>query len=362
MKRILTGDRPTGPLHIGHYFGSLIERVRLQNLYETYILIADVQALTDNFNNPEKVRDNILEVVKDYLASGIDPKKATIVIQSKMPAIAELTVFYSNLVTMSRLSRNPTVKEEVKQKKSLFGESGESLTYGFFGYPVSQAADILSFNAHLVPVGEDQLPMIELTREIARKFNSIYGEVFVIPEAKIGKIGRIKGLDGNTKMGKSQNNAIYLKDDEKTLEQKVMKAFTDPKKIRKNDPGHPEGCMVYYYHKIFTFALTLNNITNQNNDISFNPDSEENLPDEIINLKNECKAGKRGCVYCKKELIKKMNNFLYPIRNKRIQLENQTDFLKDVLNNGIKKGLEITTEVLYKAKSAMKIDYKEILF
>lgn len=363
MKRILTGDRPTGPLHIGHYFGSLIERVNLQDKFETYILIADVQALTDNFNNPAKVRDNILEVVKDYLASGIDPEKATIVIQSKMPAIAELTVFYSNLVTMARLGRNPTVKEEIKQKKGLFGESGESLTYGFFGYPVSQAADILSFNANLVPVGEDQLPMIELTREIARKFNSIYGEVFVLPEAKIGKIGRIKGLDGNAKMGKSQNNAIFLKDDEKTLQNKVMKAFTDPQKLRKNDPGHPEGCMVYYYHKIFSFAERLNKlkINNENIDISYNPDSESNLPDDILNLKNECLTGKRGCVQCKKELFKKMNGFLLPIREKRIAFEKDKDYLKDVLNQGIKKGLEVTGEVLEKAKTAMKIDYKQIL-
>ena len=203
-KRILTGDRPTGKLHIGHYFGSLQNRVKLQDEYDTYILVADVQALTDNFNNPAKVRENILETTIDNLSAGLDPNKVTFVVQSMIPEIAELTVFYSNLVTVSRLQRNPTIKTEIAQKKELFGNSGESVTYGFLGYPVSQAADITAFNADVIPVGEDQLPLIEQTREIVRKFNSLYGEgkdVLTEPEAILSKNNRIKGLDGGVKMG-----------------------------------------------------------------------------------------------------------------------------------------------------------------
>ncbi|MRR10281.1 tryptophan--tRNA ligase, partial [bacterium] len=202
MKRILTGDRPTGPLHIGHYFGSLQDRVRLQHEYLTYVLIADVQALTDNFEAPEKVRDNILEVTLDYLAAGIDPAKATIVVQSKMPAIAELTVYFMNLVTVARVGRNPTVKDEIKQKGF-----GESLPFGFFAYPVSQAADILAFNADLVPVGDDHLPMIEMTREIARDFNRIYGATYVEPQPRVVAFGRLTGLVDDGKWATSLYNA-----------------------------------------------------------------------------------------------------------------------------------------------------------
>lgn len=231
-KRILTGDRPTGKLHIGHYFGSLQKRVELQESgnYETYILIADVQALTDNFNNPSKVRNNVKELVIDYLSVGIDPSKTTIYIQSMIPETAELTIFYSNLVTIARLERNPTVKTEIAQKKELFGES---VTYGFLGYPVSQAADITTFMGEVVPVGEDQLPLIEQCREIVRKFNSIYGEVLVEPKAVLSNGKRIKGLDGNEKMGKSLGNAIYLSDSEEEINKKVMSAITDPRKNKK---------------------------------------------------------------------------------------------------------------------------------
>ncbi|MDM7994981.1 MAG: tryptophan--tRNA ligase [Acidobacteriota bacterium] len=331
MKRILTGDRPTGPLHIGHYFGSLQDRVRLQQDYETYVLIADVQALTDNFENPEKVRDNIVEVTLDYLASGIDPSKATIVIQSKMPAIAELTVYFMNLVTVARVGRNPTVKDEIKQKGF-----GESLPFGFFAYPVSQAADILAFNADLVPVGEDQLPMIEMTREIARDFNRIYGQTFVEPQAKVGVFGRLKGLDGNAKMSKSLNNAIYLKDSEEEISKKVMAAYTDPAKIRKTDPGHPDGCMVYAYHGIFTKDLQ-------------------------PQIREECMGGLRGCVQCKKELAANLNAFLAPIREKRLALERDRAYVRDVLNEGIKRGREASDAVLDAALRAMKIDYGDIL-
>jgi tryptophanyl-tRNA synthetase len=331
MKRILTGDRPTGPLHIGHYFGSLVERVKLQDQYETYILIADVQALTDNYDDPQKVHDNIIEVTLDYLAAGIDPGKATIVIQSKMPAIADLTVYFMNLVTVARVGRNPTVKEEIKQKGF-----GESLPFGFFAYPVSQAADILSFNADLVPVGSDQLPMIEMTREIARDFNRIYGSpVFVEPEAKVGSFGRIMGLDGNAKMSKSLNNAIFLKDSEQELSKKIMSAYTDPAKARKDDPGHPDGCMVHHYHQVFT-------------------------PGHAI-IKEECLKGGRGCVVCKKELIANINAYLAPIRSKRLELENNLGYVRDVLRKGIIKGQEVSGEVLDRAKTAMKIDYRDIL-
>ena len=250
-KRIVTGDRPTGRLHIGHYFGSLKNRVKLQESgeYDQYILIADVQALTDNFNNPEKVRKNVREVLMDYLSVGIDPEKTTIYIQSMIPETAELTVFYSNLVTIARLERNPTVKTEIAQKRDLFGES---VTYGFLGYPVSQAADITVMDGTIIPVGEDQLPLIEQCREIVRKFNSIYGDVLKEPEAVLSKEKRIKGLDGNEKMGKSLGNAIYLSDTVEEVNRKVMSAVTDPNRIKKDDKGNPDICMVSYYHKLFS--------------------------------------------------------------------------------------------------------------
>ena len=282
-KRMLTGDRPTGKLHIGHYFGSLKTRVELQNSgnYDPYILIADVQALTDNFDNPEKVRNNIKEVVMDYLSVGIDPEKTTIYIQSMVPETAELTVFYSNLVTVARLERNPTVKTEIAQKKDVFGES---VTYGFLGYPVSQAADITVVNGAVVPVGEDQLPLIEQCKEIVRKFNSIYGETLTEPEAILSQYKRIKGLDGNEKMGKSLGNAIYLSDPEEEVNKKIMSAVTDPARIKKDDPGHPDICMVAYYHKLFSSL------------------------DEVKCVCEECKAGKRGCVACKKQLAQNVKN------------------------------------------------------
>ena len=331
-KRILTGDRPTGRLHIGHYFGSLKKRVELQNSgeYDPYILIADVQALTDNFNNPEKVRNNVREVVLDYLSVGIDPEKSTIYIQSMIPEVAELTVFYSNLVTISRLQRNPTVKTEIAQKKELFGES---VTYGFLGYPVSQAADITSFDATYVPVGEDQLPLIEQCREIVRKFNSIYGKTLREPIAVLSSNGRIKGLDGNEKMGKSLGNAIYLSDDENTIKEKVMNAVTDKNRIKKDDPGNPNICMVYYYHNLFTNK------------------------EEVKNICEECKNGKRGCVACKKQLIESINNELKPIRDKRAYYEQRPNEVKDILMSGTNHAREIAKETMKNVKKSMKLDY-----
>ena len=331
-KIILTGDRPTGKLHIGHYFGSIKKRVELQNsgLYEPYILIADVQALTDNFNNPEKVRNNVRQVAMDYLACGIDPEKTTIYIQSKIPEVAELTVFYSNLVTISRLQRNPTVKTEIAQKKEIFGES---VTYGFLGYPVSQAADITCFNGELVPVGEDQLPLIEQCREIVRKFNSIYGEVLVEPEPVLSIGARIKGLDGNEKMGKSLGNAIYLSDSEEEITKKVMSAVTDPKRIKKDDKGNPDICMVYYYHKLFS--------------------TEE----EVKNVCEECKAGARGCVACKKQLAQNIIEYLRPIREKRAYYEEHPEIVDKILMEGTLKAQKVAKENMNRIKKAMKLDY-----
>ena len=326
-KRIVTGDRPTGKLHIGHYFGSLQNRVKMQDEYESYILVADVQALTDNFANPEKVRKNVREVVMDYLSVGIDPKKTTIYIQSMIPEVAELTVFYSNLVTIARLERNPTVKTEIAQKKDIFGES---VTYGFLGYPVSQAADITAVEGVLVPVGEDQLPLIEQTREIVRKFNSIYGEVLVEPEAVLSNAKRIKGLDGNEKMGKSLGNAIYLSDTPEEITRKVMSAVTDPKRIKKDDLGNPDVCMVYYYHKLFS--------------------SKE----EQEQICKECKEGKRGCVACKKQLANNIINYLAPVREKRAYYEARPELIDDILAEGTKKARETAKETMKKVKKAMK--------
>ena len=331
-KNILTGIRPTGNLHLGHYFGATRNWVLLQDEYNSYIEIADVQALTDNFNDPKKVRVNVRELTIDLLSVGIDPKKATIFIQSQIPEIAELTVFYSNLVTMARLYRNPTVKTEIAQKKAIFGNDGESVTYGFVGYPVSQAADITAFSGELIPVGEDQLPLIEQCREIVRKFNNIYGPTLIEPEPLLSPFPRIKGLDGNEKMGKSLGTAIYLKDDEETISKKIMSAVTDTNKIRKDDPADPDKCMVYYYHKLIQ-----------------NPD--------LDTVCSECKEGKRGCVQCKKELINHMNQFLAPIREKRKYYEEHPDEVDQILKDGTKIAKEKAEEVMKRVKSAMMIDY-----
>ena len=333
-KRILTGDRPTGKLHIGHYFGSLKKRLEMQESgkYDPYMLIADVQALTDNFNNPEKVRKNVREVAMDYLSVGIDPKKTTIYIQSMIPEVAELTVFYSNLVTIARLQRNPTVKTEIAQKRDLFGES---VTYGFLGYPVSQAADITAFEGELVPVGEDQLPLIEQCREIVRKFNSIYGEVLKEPEAVLSSEKRIKGLDGNEKMGKSLGNAIYLSDSEEEITKKVMSAITDPNRIKKDDLGNPDICMVAYYHNLFS------------------------TKEEVKTVCEECKAGKRGCVACKRQLAKNIIEELKPIREKRKYYEEHPEEVDKILIEGTEKARKTAKQTMKKIKQAMKLNYFE---
>ena len=334
MKTILTGDRPSGRLHLGHYFGSVENRVKMQYDYDTYILIADVQALTDNFNNPEKVRKNVYELALDYLGAGIDPKQSHIYIQSLIPEVAELTVYFSNLVTVPRLYRNPTTKHEVSQKKELFGNDGESITYGFLGYPVSQAADIACVNSNIVPVGEDQLPHLELAREVVRKFNSIYGETFNVPEPVLSKTPRIKGLDGNEKMSKSLNNCIYLSDDEETVTKKVMSAVTDPNKLRKDDPANPDVCMVYYYHKL---------IGNPN----------------ISQVCEECKNGERGCVFCKKELSRAIIEFLKPIQERRKYYEDRPEEVEKILKEGTEATKRKAEEVMRRVRKNMKLDYFE---
>jgi tryptophanyl-tRNA synthetase len=328
-KRILTGDRPTGRMHLGHFVGSLKNRVKLQDSYDQFVMIADVQALTDNFEDPEKVRNNIKEVLLDYLAVGIDPTKTTILIQSMIPEIAELTIFYLNLVTLERVLRNPTVKDEIKQKGF-----GQQIPAGFAMYPVSQAADITAFNASLVPVGEDQLPMIEQTREIVRKFNSLYGEVFVEPEALIGEVKRLPGIDGNAKMGKSLGNAIYLSDSEEELKKKVMSMYTDPARIHPTDPGKVEGNPVFIYHDVF------------------NPDKAE-----VEDLKKRYKEGKVGDIEVKEKLFVALNSFLTPIREKRKEFEGKDDTLDQILIDGTAKAREVAKETMRKVRHAMKIDY-----
>lgn len=334
MKNILTGIRPTGNLHLGHYFGAVQNWVLLQEQYHSFFEIADVQALTDNFNNPEKVRKNVREVTMDLLACGIHPEKATIFIQSMIPEIAEITIYFSNLVTISRLYRNPTTKSEINQKRELFGKDGESVTYGFLGYPVSQAADITVFDGKYVPVGEDQLPLLEQCREIVRKFNTIYGDTFIEPEQLLTKDTRIKGLDGNEKMGKSLGNAIFLIDNEETVSKKIMNAVTDPNKIKKDDKANPEICMVYYYHKLVS-------------------------KDSLNIICQECKNGSRGCVACKKELIHSMMEFLKPIQERRKQYEQNPKLVDDILEKGTKYAKQQAEKKMQQVKKNMQIDYFE---
>jgi tryptophanyl-tRNA synthetase len=316
-------------MHLGHFVGSLKNRVKLQDSYDQFVMIADVQALTDNFENPEKVRKNVKEVLLDYLSIGIDPKRTTILIQSMIPEIAELTVFYLNLVTLERVLRNPTVKDEIKQKGF-----GQNIPAGFAMYPVSQAADITIFNANLVPVGEDQLPMIEQTREIVRKFNSLYGEVFVEPEALLGEVKRLPGIDGSIKMGKSLGNAIYLSDTEEELKKKVMSMYTDPNRVHPTDPGKVDGNPVFTYHDVF------------------NPDLAE-----VEDLKIRYRSGKVGDIEVKEKLFVALNSFLAPIREKRGEFEGKDEILDQILKDGTAKAGEVAKETMKKVKRAMKINY-----
>ena len=328
-KRILTGDRPTGALHLGHYVGSLSERVRLQDEYDTLILIADVQALTDHFERPDILRRNIREVVLDYLAVGIDPKKSAIFVQSLIPEIAELAVYYLNLVTVARLQRNPTVKDEMQQKGF-----ENNLPAGFLVYPVHQAADITLFGADLVPVGRDQLPMIEQTVEIVRRFNALYAPVLVEPAAHLSQYARLPGVDGGAKMGKSLGNAILLSDDEKTVTARVMKMYTDPTRIRSTDPGHVEGNPVFVYHD------------------AFNPDRAE-----VADLKARYEKGTVGDVEVKKRLAHVLNAFLDPIRTRREAAAKEADAIDDILMDGTRRARAVAEETMARVREAMKIDY-----
>ncbi|MDY3957761.1 MAG: tryptophan--tRNA ligase [Allisonella histaminiformans] len=343
-KIILTGDRPTGRLHIGHYVGSLSERVKLQNtgaFDEIYFMIADAQALTDNADNPEKVRQNIMQVALDYLAVGIDPSKATIFIQSQVPALAELTVYYMNLVTVSRVQRNPTVKAEIQQKNF-----EASVPVGFFCYPISQAADITAFHATSVPVGEDQEPMLEQCREIVHKFNEVYGETLTMPEIYLSKNAarlRLPGLDGKAKMSKSLGNCIYLADDEKTVQQKVMSMYTDPTHLKVSDPGHIEGNTVFTYLDAF-----------------IKPDSFEKYWPEYKNL-DELKAhyqrGGLGDVKIKKFLNKVLQEELRPIRERRAYWEERLPEVYEILKEGSAKAAAKAQQTLDEVKASMRIDY-----
>ncbi|MDH7601148.1 MAG: tryptophan--tRNA ligase [Armatimonadota bacterium] len=323
-KRILTGDRPTGKLHLGHYVGSLRNRVKLQYDYDTFLIIADVQALTTNWEHPERLAQDVRDVATDYLAAGIDPEVATIFIQSMVPAIAELTIFYSMFVPVNVLRHNPTIKTEAKQK----GYS--ELMYGFLGYPISQAADITFCKAHLVPVGKDQAPHLELTRKIVRRFNELYGEVLVEPEGMYEKL--LVGLDGNTKMSKSLDNAIYLADPPEEVVRKVRMAVTDPARIHKNDPGHPHVCTVFKYHSEF---------------------NQEFVPE----LERACKKGEIGCVECKNRLAARLNEMLEPIRERRAYYEARQDLVDDILQAGTARAVEVGEQTLAEVKDAMKCNY-----
>lgn len=343
---ILTGDRPTGKLHLGHYVGSLKNRVIMQNkgdFDKMYVMIADAQALTDNFNNPDKVRDNIIEVALDYLSCGIDPNKVTIFVQSHVEQLTELMFYYMNLVTLSRLERNPTVKAEIKQK-----EFGASIPVGFLTYPISQAADITLFNANIVPVGEDQLPMLEQTREIVRTFNNYYSDVLVEPKAVIpdNKIcSRLPGLDGKAKMSKSLGNCIYLSDSEKDVKSKVMSMFTDPNHIQITDPGKVEGNTVFTYLDAFCT----------------DDDFSEFLPDykNLDELKDHYRHGGLGDVKIKKFLNNILQKELSPIREKRKHYEQNIPEIFDMLLKGSEDAREVGAETLKKVKAAMGINYFE---
>lgn len=328
-KRLLTGDRPTGKLHLGHYVGSLKNRVALQDEYDSFVMIADVQALTDNFDNPEKVRDNVLEVAMDNLAVGLDPNKATLFIQSQIPEIAELTVFFSNLVTVPELQRNPTVKEEIKSKGHIFKDG--IVTFGFLGYPVSQAADIAFCRSHVVPVGEDQKPMIELARKIAKKFNDYYGHVFPLPEAIISPVSRLKGLDGR-KMSKSFGNAIYLSDSPEEVQVKIMKAKTDTDaKVIYDIENKPDVSNLMTYYQIAT------------------GESYEVIEEKFANI--------TSYKVFKEELTKAINALLLPIQEKRHVYEKDTDMVIDILKAGEKKAKQEAEKTMELVRSSMKIQY-----
>ena len=328
-KIVLTGDRPTGPLHLGHLAGSLQQRVRLQEEALQYVLIADVQALTDHVDDPGSVRRNIEEVLLDYLAAGLDPEKTTFALQSQIPEIAELSVYFLNLVTLARLERNPTVKEEMRQKGF-----GSNVPAGFLTYPVHQAADITVFDADLVPVGEDQLPMIEQAREIVRSFNRIYGPTLVEPSALLSAVRRLPGIDGKAKMSKSLGNTLELKAGPERIQQLVMKMYTDPRKIHVSDPGHLEGNVVFAYLD------------------AFDPDQKS-----LDDLKERYKKGTAGDVESKKRLIGVLEELLGPLRDRRAKRERDRQDLRDILKKGTERARQRAAETLRRVRKALQVNY-----
>jgi tryptophanyl-tRNA synthetase len=328
-KIILTGDRPTGPLHLGHYIGSLQNRVKLQDEYEQFVMIADMQALTDNAENPEKIRNNIFGIALDYLSVGIDPEKTSILVQSRVPQLSELTMYFMNLVSLGRAQQNPTVKDEMKQKGYK-----TNVPLGFLCYPISQAADILAFKTDVVPVGEDQLPVIEQTNEIAEKFNRVYSPVFKKVKALVPKYGRLPGIDGKAKMSKSLGNAIYLSDSAEEVSKKVMMMYTDPKHIHVTDKGKVDGNIVFVYLD------------------AFDPEKEE-----VAELKKQYKKGGLGDVVLKKRLIAVLEKTLAPIREKRAHFGQDPKKVAEILRYGSEKAEKVAAQTLAEVKHAMKIDY-----
>ena len=322
-KRILSGMRPTGKLHLGHYVGALENWIHLQNEYESFHLIADYHVLTTKLDTSEIYNDSI-DMLIDWLAAGLDPNKSPMFRQSQIKEHTELYLIFTMLVTAARLERNPTVKDQVRDLNI------QNITYGHLGYPVLQTSDILLYKGDAVPVGEDQVPHVEISREIARRFNQQWGEVFPEPEPKLTKFARLPGLDGNAKMSKSLNNAILLSDDEETIKSKLRKAVTDPQKLRKNDPGRPEVCLVFTYHN------------------KFNPES-------VNEIAEGCRSGALGCVDCKMKCTQGINSFLSPIRDKRNELENNLDFVKNVLDEGENKARSIAHQTMSEVREKMQL-------
>lgn len=325
-ERILTGDRITGKLHLGHYVGSLQNRVSLQNEYETYLILADVQALTTHFEHPESIKQNLRQVALDYLAAGIDPDQATIFVQSLIPEIAELTTYFSMFVTVNSLRHNPTIKAEAKER------GFSDMYYGFLGYPVSQTADITFCKATLVPVGEDQLPHIEQTRKIVRRFNQLYKPVLLEPKALVGEVPRLVGLDGSQKMSKSLGNAIYLDSTREEVQEKIQKATTDPARIHRTDPGHPEICPIYAYHQAFR-----------------KEGSEE--------IQESCRKGQIGCRECKGKIAQSINDLLEPMRDRRSKYQHDRKKIDEILITGTEKVRQVAKETMQEVRDAMSMDY-----
>jgi len=329
--RVVTGVRPTGPLHLGHYVGVLRNWLELQDRYDCHFLLADVQALTTNFDSPARIAGDVREVVLDWLSVGLDPERSTFYLQSRLPQIAELTVFLGMLVPLSHVRRNPTIKSEAEQR----GWESDNLTYGFLGYPISQAADIMVVRGDLVPVGEDQLPHVEQTREIVRRFNRVYGDIFPEPQALLGEIPRLPGTDGRRQMGNSLGNAIFLKDSPETVREKVMSMYTDPRRIHATDPGTVEGNPVFIYHD------------------AFNADA-----DEVADLKDRYRTGRVGDIEVKEKLVAAIDSVLEPIRERRRQLGSEPRTVDEAVAAGTERALTQASTTMERVREVMGIAYR----